>query len=179
MHCGERWSSAGVGGTVMCNRGVELALPARGIDLVRVKVGDRFVVEEMLRGGYVFGGEPSGHLVFLDHATTGDGIMTALAVLALMVESGKPLSTLRRVMEKFPQRLVNVPIGERRDLETVPEIKRVIERARSGLGKRGRVLVRYSGTEPVVRVMVEGEHSSRVEAMVEEIATTIRHQVAS
>ncbi len=164
--------------TVMSNLGLEVALRERGVKLVRVAVGDRYVVEEMRRGGYILGGEQSGHLVCLDQSTTGDGLLTALRVLALMVSTGKPLSELRSVMERFPQRLVNVTVRERRDLEEVPEVGRAIERATGELGDRGRVLVRYSGTEPLLRVMVEGDRLSLVERLVNDIADTVRSELA-
>jgi phosphoglucosamine mutase len=172
-----RLMNNGIVATVMSNLGLDLALRERGIGLTRVQVGDRFVVEEMLRGGFVLGGEQSGHIVFLEHGTTGDGLVTALAVLALMVETGKPLSELRRVMQRLPQRLVNVKVRERRDLDSLPGVQGVIDRVRSDLGGRGRVLVRYSGTEPLVRVMVEGEHSAQVERFCEEIAAALRESV--
>jgi phosphoglucosamine mutase len=172
-----RLPNEGIVATVMSNLGLDLALRERGIKLVRVQVGDRFVVEEMVRGGYLLGGEQSGHVVFLEHGTTGDGLVTALAVLALMVESGKPLSELRRVMQRLPQRLVNVTVRERRDLDSLPAVQGVIERVSRDLGTRGRVLVRYSGTEPLVRIMVEGEHSAQVERYCEEIAAALRDSV--
>lgn len=165
---------AGIVATVMSNVGLEVALREQGISLTRVQVGDRFVVEEMVRGGFVLGGEQSGHIVFLEHGTTGDGLVTALAVLALMIESKKPLSALRRVMRKFPQSLVNVPVAERRDLEGIPEVERALARVRETLGARGRVFVRYSGTEPLVRILVEGEDLSQVRALAEDVATTVR-----
>jgi phosphoglucosamine mutase len=174
-----RLANQGVVATVMSNLGLDLALRERGIRLVRVQVGDRFVVEEMLRGGYQLGGEQSGHVVFLEHGTTGDGLVTALAVLALMVESGKPLSELRRVMRRLPQRLVNIAVRERRDLASLPAVQGVIDRISRSLGARGRVLVRYSGTEPLVRVMVEGEHSAQVERYCEEIAAALREHVGT
>jgi len=146
---------------------------------VRVQVGDRFVVEEMLRGNYVLGGEQSGHVVFLEHGTTGDGLVTALAVLALMVEAGRSLGALRQVMQRLPQRLVNVRVRERRDLAALPAVQRVIQRVSSDLGARGRVLVRYSGTEPLVRVMVEGEQVGQVERYCEEIAAALREHVGT
>jgi phosphoglucosamine mutase len=172
-----RLAQQGVVATVMSNLGLDLALRERGIRLVRVQVGDRFVVEEMVRGGYLLGGEQSGHVVFLEHGTTGDGLVTALAVLALMVESGKPLSELRRVMRRLPQRLLNVQVRERRDLASLPGVQGVIDRISRDLGSRGRVLVRYSGTEPLVRVMVEGEQSAQVERYCEEIAAALRASV--
>ncbi len=173
----QRLPNAGVVATVMSNIGLDVALQERGIQLVRVQVGDRYVVEEMLRGGYGLGGEQSGHIVFLEHGTTGDGLVTALAVLALMVESGKLASELRRVMRRFPQRLVNVPVGEGRDITSLPDVQRVIARVSAALGSRGRVLVRPSGTEPLIRVMVEGEQLSEVDTFAEEIAATIRQQL--
>jgi phosphoglucosamine mutase len=172
-----RLTNQGVVATVMSNLGLDLALREHGIALVRVQVGDRFVVEEMVRGGYLLGGEQSGHIVFLEHGTTGDGLVTALAVLALMVESGKPLSELRQVMRRLPQRLVNVKVRERRDLAGLPGVQGVIDRVSRDLGTRGRVLVRYSGTEPLVRVMVEGEQAAQVERYCEEIAAALRAHV--
>ncbi len=164
--------------TVMSNIGLELALREQGVRLIRVAVGDRYVVEEMRRGGYVLGGEQSGHLVCLDQSTTGDGLLTALRVLALMVESGKPLSELRKVMQRFPQKLVNVKVRERRDLEQVPGVSSAIAKATLELGDRGRVLVRYSGTEPLVRVMVEGDRIQLVERLVHDIADSVRSELA-
>ena len=172
-----RLPNQGVVATVMSNIGLDIALQEHGINVVRVQVGDRYVVEEMVRGGYSLGGEQSGHIVCLEHGTTGDGLVTALAVLALMQESGRPLSTLRRVMLKFPQKLVNLPVRERRDLSAMPSVQATISRITNELGNRGRVLVRYSGTEPLIRVMVEGEHPPQVEAYVEEIAAALRQQL--
>ena len=160
--------------TVMSNVGLEVALRERGARLVRVQVGDRYVVEEMRRHGYNFGGEQSGHVVLLDHSTTGDGLIAALAVLRLMVERGRPLSELKRVMAKFPQALINVPVQRRRDLAAIAPVQQTIERIAGTLGERGRVLVRYSGTEPLVRVMVEGEQPAQVRAYAEELAAAIR-----
>ena len=172
-----RLPTAGVVATVMSNLGLDLALRAHGISLTRVQVGDRFVVEEMVRGGHQLGGEQSGHIVFLEHGTTGDGLVTALGVLAVMVETGKPLSVLRRVMQRLPQRLVNVRVRERRELATLPAVQRVIDRISGDLGTRGRVLVRYSGTEPLVRIMVEAEQVAQVERYCEEIAEALRESV--
>jgi len=172
-----RLTNGGIVATVMSNLGLELALRERGIKLVRVQVGDRYVVEEMVRGGFVLGGEQSGHVVFLEHGTTGDGLVTALAVLALMAESGKSLSELRRVMHRLPQRLVNVRVRERRALAQLPDVQQVVDRITRELGQRGRVLVRYSGTEPLVRIMVEGEQPGDVERYCEEIAAALRESV--
>jgi phosphoglucosamine mutase len=163
--------------TVMSNMGLEVALRERGIRLVRVQVGDRNVVEEMRRHGYNLGGEQSGHLLFLDHSTTGDGLIAGLNVARLMIECQRPLSELKRAMVKFPQVLRNVPVKNREDLQAIPAVRQTIERVVAELDDRGRVLVRYSGTEPLVRVMVEGEQAARVEACADEIAAAIRTHV--
>jgi len=178
MHARGQLSGQGIVATVMSNVGMEVALRERGIVLTRVQVGDRYVVEEMQRTGYTLGGEQSGHIVFLEHGTTGDGLVTALAVLALMAETGTALSELRKVMQKFPQALVNVPVSERRDLDSVSEVQGAISRATQTLGSRGRVLVRYSGTEPLVRVLVEGEKPSEVEFLAGEIAQAVRDSLS-
>ncbi len=177
LHSHQRLPNATIVATVMSNIGLAVALKEHGIDVVRVQVGDRFVVEEMLRGGYGLGGEQSGHIVFLEHGTTGDGLVTGLAVLALMAESGQPVSILRRVMKRFPQVLLNIPVLERRDLDAFPAVQQVIARAERELGERGRVLVRYSGTEPLIRVMVEGERSAQVAELGEEIAAALREHL--
>jgi phosphoglucosamine mutase len=177
LHRAGRLPTAAVVATVMSNLGLDLALRAHGIGLTRVQVGDRYVVEEMVRGGHQLGGEQSGHVVFLEHGTTGDGLVTALAVLAVMVETGRTLSQLRTVMQRLPQRLVNVRVRERRELDALPGVQRVIARVTRDLGDRGRVLVRYSGTEPLVRVMVEGEQIVQVERYCEEIAAALRQHV--
>jgi phosphoglucosamine mutase len=160
--------------TVMSNLGLHLAMRERGIRVVTTPVGDRHVVEEMVRGGYNLGGEQSGHIVFLDQNTTGDGMLTALALLALLVEKGKPLSELRRIMRRLPQILVNVPVGAKPEVATVPALQAAIARAETVLGDRGRVLVRYSGTEPLLRVMVEGERDAEIRDLAETIAAAAR-----
>jgi phosphoglucosamine mutase len=164
--------------TVMSNLGLEVAIKNVGGQLVRVAVGDRYVVEEMLRGGYNLGGEQSGHVIFLDHTTTGDGLITFLALVAIILERGLPLSELKRVMHKFPQVLINLPVRERRDLKVVPPVAAIIQEVSRALGEKGRVLVRYSGTEPLVRVMVEGEDEGHVRRYAEEIAGVVRRQLA-
>lgn len=175
----DRLPNGGVVATVMSNIGLDIALQERGLTLERAPVGDRYVVEQMVAGGYALGGEQSGHIVFLEHGTTGDGLVTALALLGILVETGQSLSRARRVMRRFPQMMVNVPVVERRDLDSLPAVQRVIADVSQRLGRRGRVLVRYSGTEALVRVMVEGEERSQVERFVEEIAATLRdHLVA-
>ncbi|MFI5397208.1 MAG: phosphoglucosamine mutase [Candidatus Binatia bacterium] len=165
--------------TVMSNIGLEVALRERGVRLVRVKVGDRYVVEEMRRHDYNLGGEQSGHLVFIDHSTTGDGLMSALTVARLLVERQRPLSELKRVMMKFPQVLLNVPVVRRGELETLPNVQRTLDKVAAELGDRGRVVVRYSGTEPLVRIMVEGEQQLQVQAYAHEIAAAIRSELVT
>jgi len=156
--------------TVMSNLGLERAIEAMGGKLVRTAVGDRYVVEEMRKNGYNFGGEQSGHLVFLDHATTGDGIVAALQVLAVMAETGKPLAELAAGMVRYPQVLVNVTVARKRPLEELPDVTRLIGQVEGKLGTEGRVLVRYSGTESKVRVMVEGPEEARIRGYADEIA---------
>src|SRR4051794_15938835 len=156
--------------TVMSNLGLERAVSGLGGTLLRTAVGDRYVVEEMRANGYNFGGEQSGHLVFLDYMTTGDGVLAALQVLAVMLESGKPLSELRRVMTRYPQVLVNLKVKEKRPLEGLSAVGDVIRKVESVLGDEGRVLVRYSGTEPKARVMVEGPDERVIRGYADEIA---------
>jgi len=156
---------------VMSNLGFHVAMRDRGIRVITTPVGDRNVVEEMVRGGYNLGGEQSGHIVFLDHNTTGDGLITCLGVLALLVEKGRPLSELRRVMSRFPQVLLNVPVTAKPEVESIPRIATAITRAEAALGDRGRVLVRYSGTEPLLRIMVEGEREGQIRDLAQTIAT--------
>ena len=160
--------------TVMSNLGLHLAMRERGIQVVTTPVGDRYVVEEMVRGGYNLGGEQSGHIVYLDHNTTGDGLITALALFALLVEKGRPLSELRRIMRRLPQILLNVRVAARRDVPSVPPLAAAIAKAERALGARGRVLVRYSGTEPLLRVMVEGEREGEIRDLAESIAAAAR-----
>jgi phosphoglucosamine mutase len=160
--------------TVMSNMGLELAVTAAGGQLCRTPVGDRYVVEEMRRRGCTFGGEQSGHLVFFEHTTTGDGIVAALQVLAIMVREERPLSELRRVMERVPQVLESVKLPVRKPLEEMPQLSREILRAERSLGKRGRVLVRWSGTEAKLRLMVEGPDPDQIAAMVASMTEAAR-----
>jgi phosphoglucosamine mutase len=160
--------------TVMSNLGLEVALRELGIALRRTPVGDRYVVEEMVRGGFNLGGEQSGHVLFLDHNTTGDGLVTALAILGMLAETGRPLSELARVMARYPQLLINVPTRERRDLSGEVRVAAAIAEVEHALGDRGRVLVRPSGTEALMRVMVEGEREADVKRHAEAIANVIR-----
>jgi phosphoglucosamine mutase len=166
----ERLRRKTVVGTVMSNLGLELALKARGIRLLRTDVGDRYVVEAMLKGGYTLGGEQSGHVIFLNQTTTGDGILSALRVLAVMLRQGKPLAELAGCVHKCPQTLINVMVKEKKDLKTVPQARQAIQEAENRLGATGRLLVRYSGTEPKLRIMTEGEDESLIQAVAQELA---------
>jgi len=171
---GEALAKRTVVATVMSNLGLEIALRELGCELLRTPVGDRYVVETMVRHGLNLGGEQSGHVLFLDHNTTGDGLVTALAILAIMAETGRPLSELARAMTRYPQVLVNVRVRERRDFAREPEVAGALADVEAALGGRGRVLLRASGTEPLYRVMVEGEDEAEVKRFAEAIADTIR-----
>ncbi len=159
--------------TVMSNLGLERYLSDRGIRLIRTKVGDRSVTQKMLEGGYNLGGEQSGHIVFFDYNTTGDGPVTALHVLSLMKKRGLPLSALAGEIALYPQVLENVPVRQK-DFKHVPEIQAAIKRAEEELKDKGRLLVRASGTEPKIRVMVEGESLKTIKRLAKGIAETIR-----
>ncbi|MEJ5299624.1 MAG: phosphoglucosamine mutase [Thermodesulforhabdaceae bacterium] len=165
--------------TVMSNLGLEKALNAMEARLVRTPVGDRYVVEEMRKHGYKLGGEQSGHIVFLDYNTTGDGILSALQVLSIMLKREKPLSELGQIMEKFPQKLVNVPIPYGKKLLDSPGIQEHIARLEKRLGNEGRLLIRASGTEPVVRVMVEASREDLIEETIEEAVNFIKKYLNS
>jgi phosphoglucosamine mutase len=164
--------------TVMSNLGLERALEVRGARLLRTPVGDRYVVEAMREGGYNLGGEQSGHLIFLDHASTGDGVIAALQVLALVVRSGKPLSELARAaMTRVPQVLENVSLPARRPLEEMAHLARASEAVKAALGADGRVLVRWSGTEPKLRIMLEGPDEDRIRRWAQELSEAARKDV--
>ncbi|MDN5331097.1 MAG: phosphoglucosamine mutase [Tepidanaerobacteraceae bacterium] len=164
--------------TVMSNMGFEVALKNRGIKTVRTKVGDRYVLEEMLKGGYNLGGEQSGHIIFLDHNTTGDGVLTAVKLLSVMVESEKSLSELRNIMKVYPQVLVNVKVKDKSGYIENRKIKKAIEEAEALLGENGRVVVRPSGTEPLIRVMVEGEDEKVINELAHKLAGVIREELS-
>ncbi len=163
--------------TVMANLGLDRALAEAGIATVKTQVGDRYVLEEMLRLGANVGGEQSGHLLFLDHATTGDGIISALQLLTVMRETGKALSALAACLTKFPQVLVNVPVRERRPLEEIPGLVPRAEGLDREMNGGGRILLRYSGTESLLRVMVEGESQERIERIAAELAGIVRREI--
>ena len=160
-------------GTTMANLGLERALEKSGLKLVRTAVGDRYVLEEMQRIGANLGGEQSGHILFLDDATTGDGMLTALKIASLVAIAG-PLDALVADLKIFPQKIVNVKVKSKPPLESLPEVARTLKKAEEALGKSGRVVLRYSGTEPLARVMVEAERPEDVERWTEALAAALR-----
>jgi phosphoglucosamine mutase len=162
-----------IAATVMSNMGLELALEKEGVRMIRTNVGDRYVAECLRREQLNFGGEKSGHLIFLDHATTGDGSLAALQTLAVMKTTSRPLRELAGSVDLFPQVLLNVPVAKPRELYSSPEINDQVEGVKLLLGRRGRVLLRPSGTEPVVRVMVEGEDKALIETLAKESARVV------
>jgi phosphoglucosamine mutase len=160
-------------GTLMTNLALEIALAGQGIGLKRTAVGDKYVLEEMLRSRINLGGEPSGHIIFADLSLAGDGIITLLEVLRLMAETGQPFEELTRTFKPFPQIIQNVRVKEKAPLETIPAVTRAIAECRSEIGEQGRVVVRYSGTEPLARVMVEAGEAGMVEYHAARIAQAI------
>jgi len=163
--------------TVMSNIGLERAMKKAGGKIVRTQVGDRYVVEEMIRGKYNLGGEQSGHTVFLDYNPTCDGMLTALQVLAIMRRKEKPLDELSGVMESLPQVLHNVKVNEKRDLSEIPEISTKITSIEKMLGRSGRTLIRYSGTEPLLRIMIEGEDEKKLHQWAQEIGDLVKKHI--
>jgi phosphoglucosamine mutase len=163
--------------TVMSNLGLDLALERMGGKILRTPVGDRYVLNEMLKENLTLGGEQSGHIIFLEHNTTGDGIITALQILSIMKKRSKLLSELARVMEKFPQLLINVRIKKKKDPLKISEIKKEIEKAKERLKGQGRILVRSSGTEPLIRVMVEGREKKEIETSARDISKVIHKKL--
>lgn len=170
--------SGPVVGTVMSNLGLEVALRDRDIDFRRASVGDRYVLETLRETGGILGGETSGHMICLDRTTTGDGLISALQVLAVMDKTGMSLSELARGMPKFPQKMVNVRTDQRIDLDGSSEIQDAVSAIEAELKERGRVVLRASGTEPVIRVMVEGEDETQVENLAERLAATVAQAAA-
>ena len=163
--------------TVMANLGLDQALRAAGIRVVKTQVGDRYVYEEMQKLGANLGGEQSGHLLFLDRAPAGDGILSALVLLSVAAETGETLASLAACMQKFPQVLLNVEVASKPPLETVQGLGERVAAFEQELGGNGRILVRYSGTEPLARVMLEGPDASRIGAMADELAGIIRRKI--
>jgi len=163
--------------TVMSNLGLERALARHGISMVRTPVGDKYVLEEMIKRDALLGGEQSGHVIFREYSTTGDGLLTALQVCQAMTSSGRDLDALTAELEIYPQLLVNVRVKERRPLEEMVTVRQEISRMEAEFGDAGRVVVRFSGTEPLARVMVEGPKLDRVEHFAESIAAAIRNEL--
>lgn len=161
-------------GTVMSNLGLEQALTERGIGFMRAPVGDRHVLEMLQHSGGLLGGESSGHIICLDRTTTGDGIVTALQVLAVVVQSGLPLHLLKARMQKCPQRMINVPVKSGLDIVNFPAVKQAVQEAERELAGQGRILLRPSGTEPLIRVMVEGNQLQQVETIVYRLADVVK-----
>ncbi|MEQ8180857.1 MAG: phosphoglucosamine mutase [Smithellaceae bacterium] len=163
--------------TVMSNLGLRLACKKYGFSHHASKVGDRYVLEDMLRLGSVIGGEEAGHMIFLDHHTTGDGIIAAMQVVAAMVKEGRPLSELARMMDIFPQELINVDVKSKPEIDTVPRLVEAITQVEKELGDEGRVLVRYSGTQNMCRVMVEGPSAAVTEKYCKQIADVVKSEI--
>lgn len=164
--------------TVMSNMGLDHAIRNAGGKVIRTRVGDRYVVEEMVRGNYNLGGEQSGHTVFLDYNTTCDGILTALQILAIMKRKERALDELARVMEPLPQVLYNVEVREKKDLSGIPEIEQRIRAIERGLENSGRLLIRYSGTEPLLRIMVEGEDEKKLHEVARDLVELVKKHLA-
>lgn len=164
--------------TVMSNMALEVFMTTQGGRLVRTKVGDRYVVEEMRRGGYILGGEQSGHLVFMEHSTTGDGILAALQLLSIMVARQRPISEIAGFLIPYPQKLVNVPVVQKKPFAEVDSIQRAVRAAEDRLGQTGRVLLRYSGTEALARVMVEARDMDLVDNLCADLAEAVQRGLA-
>jgi phosphoglucosamine mutase len=183
--CGRHLASRGLlkGGTVvttvMANLALDRTLTRAGIGIAKVQVGDRYVLEEMLRIGANVGGEQSGHLLFLDHTTTGDGIVSALQLIGVMQETRSSLGELSKCLVKFPQVLVNVPVRVKPPVESIPGLAERAHVLGAEMGGAGRILLRYSGTESLLRVMIEGEEQTRIEGMAEELAGLVRRSIGA
>jgi phosphoglucosamine mutase len=165
--------------TVMSNIGLEIALREQGIGLVRCAVGDKYVMEEMLARNLALGGEQSGHIIFADHLSTGDGLITALQVLHAMAATGRELADLAGELRTYPQVLLNVRVARKVELKQVPEVAALVTDVERRLGDRGRLLVRYSGTEPLLRIMLEGQDPDAIRRWAEEIAAAVRARLAA
>ena len=165
--------------TVMSNFGLDEALAAGGGRVLRTKVGDRYVIETMMRDGLNVGGEQSGHMIFRDYATTGDGIVSALQILRIMMEKGKPLSELKKVLKKYPQAQRNMKVREKPALEILGVVQKLLEEAEQRLNGKGRVLLRYSGTEPKIRLLIEGRDETVINGHADRIAGAIQDSIGA
>ncbi len=165
--------------TVMSNLGLNLALKKNGLRIIKTAVGDRYVMEKMCKDGYNLGGEQSGHIIFLDYSTSGDGSLTALQILAIMAQNKQPLSKLAGCMRSLPQVLINLDVTSKPDLSKIAQLRGIIQEAENKLGESGRVLVRYSGTQNMVRVMLEGQDEKEIQQMAEEIVTAIKQNIGT
>ncbi len=163
--------------TEYSNLGLDKAINQAGGKVVRVKNGDRYVIDEMTKGGYNLGGEQSGHIIFFDYSLTGDGTIAALKILKIMKKTGKTLSELSKSMEKFPQRLVNVDVKSKPDLNKIPKFSKTLKEIETKLGDKGRTLVRYSGTQNILRIMIEGEDINQISDMVDRLADIAKKEI--
>lgn len=177
MHDAGRLPLDTVVSTVMCNLGFEVAMKNRGITVIKTKVGDRYVLENLRTSGAMLGGEQSGHIIFLEHNTTGDGLVTALQLASVLKETRQPLSELRRVMKRFPQVLINVPVADKHRLGTNAAVADAIRQIEVELGESGRVLVRPSGTEPLVRVMAEAADEAAAAEAVDRLVAVVKAEL--
>lgn len=165
--------------TVMCNLGFTKAMNDAAIDVVQTQVGDRYVLEQLRKGGYVLGGEQSGHMIFLEHNTTGDGLITACQFLAACLRKGGSVSEVASVMQRFPQELINVPVGDKHALDENETVAQAVAQAAEKMGESGRILVRPSGTEPLVRVMVEAPTHEQARLVAEQVARVIEEELGA
>jgi len=163
--------------TVMSNFGLDETLAAHSGKVVRTKVGDRYVIEEMVQQKLNLGGEQSGHVIFRDFTTTGDGIITALQVLRIMHKTGQPLSKLKSCLQKYPQAQRNLPVKEKRPLAELPAVMKLVAEAEKELSGKGRVLLRYSGTEPKIRLLIEGRELEMIDKQADRIAEAIQSAI--
>ncbi|MBI5894351.1 MAG: phosphoglucosamine mutase [Deltaproteobacteria bacterium] len=163
--------------TTMSNMGLDEAIRIAGGNIIRAGVGDRYVVDEMVKHGYNLGGEQSGHIIFLDHTTTGDGIISALQVLSIMVKEQQKLSEIAKIMQVYPQVLVNVKVREKKDLNSISSVSSRIKEIEKKLDKTGRIFVRYSGTEPLARIMIEGKDKDDIKKMADYVAEAIKKEI--
>ena len=177
LHAAGRLRKNLVVATVMSNLGLEKALERDGIRLTRTAVGDKYVLEEMLRSGAALGGEQSGHVIFSDYSTTGDGMLTALKIMSIAAETGEGLDELTVGLINFPQRLVNVRVREKKTLTDLPSVASEVRECEAALGESGRILVRFSGTEPLARVMVEAADQRQVDEFTARIAGAIQREI--